>query len=99
MKKQLSVMFALSSVLLVAPAIAADKHLNDNMAMTVEQQSPPQGLASFRALSKVAPEKRGMTPMTDRELAAVEGGMMYPPSAYYWAAWIGRVSAAADSWR
>ena len=72
MKKVTSIAIAFLLVLSVIPAMAGDQTGSDKEP--VKAQAVDQGPVTFQALSKLsATEREALTPLTDKELAAIEG--------------------------
>ena len=72
MKKFTSIALACLLALAVVPAMAAD-HTNSALESTTSQ-AVDQAPATFQAFSTLAAtEREALTPLTDKELAAIEG--------------------------
>jgi len=72
MKKFTSIAIAFLLVLSVIPAMAGDQTGSDKEL--VQSQAVDQAPVTFQAFNKLsATEREALTPLTDKELAAVEG--------------------------
>jgi len=72
MKKFTSIAIAFLLVLSVIPAMAGDQTGSDKEL--VQSQAVDQAPVTFQAFNKLsATERESLTPLTDKELAAVEG--------------------------
>jgi len=73
MKKLTSIAMAFMLVLSVVPAMAADQ-AGSNME-PITSQAVDKAPATFQAFSNLpATEREGLTPLTEQELASIEGG-------------------------